>query len=300
MPLSESRQEIDFGIEIKFDKGSIDPARVFRSMSALIESFQDFDRALARTIDIDVEPVLMLEDIEAGSLRTWLRDVINVADDQTLKSGDWKKLLGAYLVRGKYILVRFLEGKKAISSREDISNLQIELVKAAEETQLRGFAVYQAMPTPRLLGSIQELNSALAQLSKTDRATFISREGDASLNLDLAFSLHDVEDLLTRETISNEGQVILKVKKPDYLGESMWEFRFEGGPLEAKILDFDWLSRFQKREVDVRPGDAIRVTMKSESRYGYDGEVVGVRYSIVRVVEVIHFNPPTQASIEIS
>jgi hypothetical protein len=81
--------------------------------------------------------------------------------------------------------------------------------------------------------------------------------------------------------------LILKVKKPDYLGESMWDMKHENRTIKAKITDEGWLMDFQRREVDVRPGDALRAKVRMETKYGYDGEVVGIYYTIIEVVEVI-------------
>src|ERR1700678_2263261 len=108
----------DFGIEVTFASGTPDPARVFRSMTSLIDSFQYFDKDLIQVIDVQIDPILLLEDIEAGSLRTWLRSLISTVDDSALKEGDWKKVVGAYLLKAKYILVKRLEGKTEITTRE--------------------------------------------------------------------------------------------------------------------------------------------------------------------------------------
>jgi hypothetical protein len=296
MPLDPPRPNVDFGIQIDFDRDSPDPARVFRAMTGLIDSFQQLDRSLAGSIDVSIEPVLMLEDIEAGSLKTWLRTALLSTDDQALKSGEWKKVVGPYLVRTRYIVLRFLEGKEKLSSREDIARLQSELAAAAEETEARWIPMYSPVPTAKLLGGIQSVNDALSHLGQNDKAKFISDDGDANLNIGLQFSISEMEELLTREVISSESTMILKVKKPDYLGGSRWEFVFGRG-IEAKILDSDWLHRFQNRGVDVRPGDAIRAIVRTEVRYGYDGSVVGTSYTILKVLGVDHFDSPPQAKL---
>lgn len=296
MPIPASRIGVDFGISIDFDKNSRDPARVFRAMSGLIDAFQEFDRTLAGSIDISLEPVLMLEDIEAGSLTTWLRDVISSIDDEALKSGEIKKIIGSYLAKVKYISINFLDGLEKLPPKEDIQRLQGELVVAAQDTGVRWIPAYSPVPMPKLLTSIQNVNEALSQLGERDTAKFISDSGDAEFNRALKFSLSEMEDLLTKETISNESEMILKVKKPDYLGESKWEFIFTRG-IEAKLLDHRWLERFQKRLEDVRPGDALRAVVRTEVKYGYEGEVIGVSYSVLKVLEVIRFNIPSQGTL---
>jgi hypothetical protein len=293
MPLPDSRSTIDFGIQIDFDRESHDPARIFRTMSGLISSFQQLDHSLVESIDISIEPVLLLEDVEAGSIKVWLREQIEGIEDDALKSGDWKKIAGQFLVKGKYILLRFLQDNKKLPGRADIIRLQGELLRAAEETQLRGLPVYRPVPIQNLLGGIKSVNEALNQLGDRDTAKFISAEGDTDLTPIVEFSLSDIEELLTQETVIGSAILILKVKKPDYLGTSKWEFVFEHA-MEVKILDFDWLVRFQNREVDVRPGDALRAEVLTEVKYGYGGDVIGMTYTIRKVLEVIPYTPPQQ------
>jgi hypothetical protein len=95
----------DFALEIDFVPGSPDPARVFRSMTQLIDTFQRFDRELVQTIDVHIEPVMVLEDIEAGSVKSWLRAVLNATDDTGLQELNWKRIVGGYLVRAKYLII---------------------------------------------------------------------------------------------------------------------------------------------------------------------------------------------------
>ena len=146
------------------------------------------------------------------------------------------------------------------------------------------------------MGSIQSVNEALVHLGQNDKAKFISTGGDVNLNPTLQFSISQMEELLTSEVIASDSIMILKVKKPDYLGESKWEFVFGRG-IEAKILDSEWLPRFQNRAEDVRPGDALRASVRTEVKYGYEGDVVGTNYSILKVIEVIRYNPPPQGKL---
>ncbi|MEO0556751.1 MAG: hypothetical protein AAF170_01075, partial [Bacteroidota bacterium] len=91
-------RQADFYVEIKFEKDTVDPGRVFRAMAGLIESFEEMDKALIASIDSSIEPVLLLEDVETSSLRAWLAQRLKSVDDDGLKELNWKKVVGAYLV----------------------------------------------------------------------------------------------------------------------------------------------------------------------------------------------------------
>jgi hypothetical protein len=125
------------GIEIDFQPGSDAPARVFKTMTALIEAFESIDKELVTSV-ARIQPVLFLENIEAGSIKAWLRTQLESLDDQSLKSGDWKKVVGAFLVRAKYMLVDFLQEHSTITSKSEIEALQIKILEAAKETGVLG------------------------------------------------------------------------------------------------------------------------------------------------------------------
>jgi len=87
-------------------------------MSGLLEAFHQLDVALVKSVDSKIEPMVLLEDIETGSLKAWLSYVLKAVDDQALKELDWKPLIGQYLVKAKYVVVNFLDGKTAISDHK--------------------------------------------------------------------------------------------------------------------------------------------------------------------------------------
>jgi hypothetical protein len=47
------------------------------------------------------------------------------------------------------------------------------------------------------------------------------------------------------------------------------------------------LDKFYRRELDIRPGDALRCRVDFETSYGPDHEVLSERYRIVEILEVL-------------
>ena len=139
--------------------------------------------------------------------------------------------------------------------------------------------------------SITEISSSLGELQTGDKALLETANGDkVEFNLSIHIAPDTLQELLVEKTITNTEEMILKVKKPDFLGDSRWEF-IHDHVLEAKVLDLPWLSQFRNGDFVLLPGSAIRASVQVDVGYGYEYEVVSRAVSILKVHEVI--NPPS-------
>lgn len=263
-------------------------------MAQMIESFHLIDNDLLLPFDIRAETFLVLEDIKTGSLRTVLTTMLQSVDDEALKDGDVKKIIGSYLLKGKHRLIHFLEDKKQITTRAEIETLGNSLYSLAVETDIKKLSSYKRVPSSALLRDIQLITMAVEQLKLTDTARFISNNGHVNFNQNFQYHQDAVENLLTKETKNFENSEILKVKKPDYLGDSMWELKYRDRVIPVKITDHNWLLEFQSRRVDVRPGDALSVVLQTQINYGFQDEEISIHYRILKVKEVIRDTSPQQ------
>lgn len=243
----------DFAFEIDFARGVGPASRVFAATHEFIKACEALDAELVQSIDSSIETVLVLEDIQEGSIRTWLRNLLSAVDDDALKTLDWKPLVGKYLVRSKYAVIRFLDDENGPSSLPD---LREEIRRIASETDVRHLPDY-APPSPSaLIEALREFQSVKDHLVPGDRATLISQHPSMppyEFNLQVRMDVEHIEELAVARTITQPAaEMILPVKKPDYLGNSMWGLRHGKRSIEAKIADEVWLRRFQNRQVDVR------------------------------------------------
>ncbi len=291
----EQQNNNDFELKIDFVPGEGDPTRAFKAMSGLIESFQSLDSHLLSSFDVSLSTSLVLDEVEAGSIKARLRDVVEGIPDEALKNSEWKKIIGHFLLKGKYIVLDWLKERNEIASRDDVRVLENRLQKAGEETDIKLLPAYASPNAERLLSDIHSIQESLGYLDEEDIASYEYDGKSVPLNKELNISNEVVREVLTKEVVKSSGERVLKVKKPDYLGSSKWQFKYDGRAIEAKITDSEWLGTFQSRKEDVRPGDSLRVLLYEEISYGYDSEVVHRHYEIEKVYEVIR--PPTQGNI---
>jgi len=278
----------DFAFEIDFVKGVGPASRVFAATHEFIKACEALDAELVQSIDSAIETVLVLEDIQEGSIKTWLRNALSAVDDDGLKTLDWKPLVGKYLVRAKYVILQFLDDD---SGPRSLPDLREELRRIASESDVRYLPDY-APPSPTaLVSALRQFQAVKDHLVDGDRATLLSQHPSIppyEFNLKVRMDVEHIEELAVARTITQpEVEMILPVKKPDYLGSSMWGLRHGKRNIEAKIQDEAWLRRFQNREVDVRPGDALQCKVATEYLYGHDNELLTERYTVVSVIAVL-------------
>lgn len=269
-------------------------------MTALIDAFQEIDVFLAHSIATTIEPLTLLEDIEAGSLRVWLRNVLNTVDDESLKTGEWKKVVGAFLVRAKRIIINWTEERTEVISEEELTSLQQSILNEAAATEVLRIPMYNSISTRQIAQSVELVSNATKFLGSSDSIKYLSGDSPA-VNFNQSFNVvpGSLTELLVHESLTNEAQMILMVKKPDFLGDSKWEFRHGTGAIIAKMLDIHWLGSFRHGGVALLPGDALRAEVRSTVRYGYDGDVIDLLYEVTKVIDVIRAIRPIQRELEI-
>jgi hypothetical protein len=274
-------------IQIDYQAGTQDPGRVFRSMARLIEAFYQLDQDLAKAYSASIEPVVVLERVEAGSIRAVLRTILRQVDDEALRNLEWRPLVGQYLVRAKHRVLRWLDGRASIAERAQIAELQSELASLVPPSIDGQLHLPAPVPQSQLLRDIRDIAESRAQLQQEDRATYSAGSVETPIPAGFGITEEDIDRLLTENTLVSDGELVLLVKRPDYLGSSKWEFRLAEHPIEAKILDEPWLRRFRDGHIVLRPHDALRARVRTELHRGFEANVVSVRYEILEVLGIV-------------
>jgi hypothetical protein len=288
----------DFCVKLDFPKGTRNPQRLLKSAAAYIEALTSLDSLLVSSIDAQIKPVFILEEVEAGSIRLWLKQILEEINDNALENMDWKPAVGKYLVKAKYRLLSHLEGKKSLPPKNDIEAIAAEISRAAQETGVRRLPAYRAIDAVSLANKAREISESLKPLEEGDTISFESDEGTALLSPEFVVTQEDITELFAGRSIANDLQRILMVRRPDFLGDARWEFRYERKPFSARIGDEAWLHEFHTGKIDIRPGDALRVMLREMVTYDQGGEVMKEEREILQVLEVI--KPAIQMALPIS
>ena len=292
--ISEERPvppDSDFSFTIDFKRGAGDPRRIFDAASELIAGFEALDNAVINSIDAKTQTLMVLEDVQSGSLRVFIRNLPKRADDEAIKSLDWRKAAGVALVKAKYLAIKFLDNEEASASGALVS-LRDGLQDLARETDIKHLPDYPPIHEGRLVSSLDKIQDAKRLLAPGDRLTI--ETDDKVYEVDLTKTWSPATAIVvpdTRETRS-EGEVILGIRKPDLLGGSMWQFSHGKATMFASIKDQAWLEKLHRRQLAMYSGDSMRCRVAFIYVYGEDGDLLEQKTEILEVLEIIAAHGP--------
>lgn len=283
----------DIVIKIGFvDTGSA--ARVFDIAAGLIRSFEDLDRTLISTIDTKITTELILEDIEKSSLKIFLRNVLQATDDQALQDLNWKKQVGTYLLKSKHVALEWLDRKIDDDEPAGIEDLTENIRKLAQETDVRRLPDYPPLNPSRVAQPLDQIQRIKGRFKEGEDLTITLDKTEYSVDLSSTWipSEHMADSDVEQE-LSNESDMVLIIRKPDFLGNTQWQFRHGKKSYNAPIEDTEWLDEFHKGDHALKPGDALRVRMRFNHKYDTKGDLIESSEKIVKVIGVIHsLEPP--------
>ena len=215
----------------------------------LQEAVQASYRALAGSIAVKLETVAVIEEVGKRSLSQWLR--VHVKGDGALAESPDASLL-KFLARGTLAIIAWMDG----SSTQQLADLQQAIRVLAWGTSITTTAHPVLPSSAELVNAIAAWQNAKNAVSHGDTVRLITNNGSAEL--DLSKSIANPRTLLlARKLVNHSAEMIFVVEMPDYQATGQWLLKHGGTRTTALSEPGTLLDRFYRRELDIRPGDAL-------------------------------------------
>jgi hypothetical protein len=235
-----------------------DIAQVQRLREAVDASY----RALAGSVPVQIETVAVLEEVGRRSLSLWLRVRSGAAAATDSEASSLK-----FLARGMLAMIAWMDG----SSTHQLADLQQAIRVLAWGTSITTSAQPVLPSSADLVNAIAAWQKAKSALSAGDSVRIRTNNGSA--DLDLAKTISEPRMLLlARKLVNHSADMIFVVEMPDYQATGQWRLKHGGTRTEAYCEPGTLLDKFYRRELDIRPGDALLVRLSDETSDGHDPE----------------------------
>jgi hypothetical protein len=172
------------------------------------------------------------------------------------------------------------------SSTHQLADLQQALRVLAWGTSITTSAHPVLPSSADLVAAIAAWQKAKAGLGAGSSVRISTNNGSA--DLDPGQTIAEPRLLLqARKLVNHSADMIFVVEMPDYQATGQWQLKHGGTRTLAYCEPGTLLDKFYRRELDIRPGDALRCRVDFETSYGPDHEVLTERYRIVEILEVL-------------
>jgi len=275
--------ENGFELKIDYKQNSRNPEVIFESMAMMIRNMRNMDEMMIESLPSITKVELELEFIEIGSIRAGLKTVLESIPDAAIENLDWKYLVTSYMVKAKYYLINKLSDKDTISTKNEV----LEMKRGIEKIAFEELGEKTSISKTKLLENLCDLTDTMKQLDKEDKVLYISGNGSAVINRNFDLKISQIEELIKSDTEEVKSEITIQIKKPDYLGHSKWEFYYDKQVIFAKIKDLEWLGKYQDGKIDIRPKDALKVSLNANVSRDEYGQVFHTHFEVTKVREVI-------------
>ena len=287
-----------FSITVDYDKKSPNPENIFIGIAKLIESFKAMDSELITCVDTNIETEMLLEDVEKGSVKVWLSNRLKSISDDDIADLNYKRVIGGFLVDAKYYVLRKCSDIDEIKDVEVVEEIETGIKEIAQKTGLNQLGCYTSPPRERLLRGLNKVGEAFVALEGNNSVSMSNSQGQIlTLNKNFRLPLQSLDELCEGENIDNTTTVILKVRKPDFLGETSWIFKHGHEEIKAKITDENWLNRYLKGQEPIVPGDSLKVRLNSVATYDKNQNLTKTKHTVIEVLSVVHAENTPQTEL---
>ena len=262
----------DVVIEVVSDGGARRPPEIAQAQR-FREAIESSYRALAGPASVHIETVAVLEEVARRSVSLWLR---------VRTGGENEASLLKFLARGTLAIIAWMDG----SSTHRLADLQQAIRVLAWGTSVTTSAQPVLPSSADLVSAIAGWQKAKSGLGAGSSVRISTNNGSAEL--DLGKTISDPRSLLqARKLVNHSAEMIFVVEMPDYQATGQWQLKHGGTRILAYSEPGNLLDKFYRRELDIRPGDALRCRVDFETSYGPDHEVLSERYRIVEILELL-------------
>ncbi len=280
----------EYEIRLDFKRETENPSRLFRAFAEIIEGVNDLNYFIAQTVNTSIKSKIILDDIEKGSLIGKLYNELIFGKEGQIDNSPEKEKIESYIEESRAETLKFISEKK--SSVVDLEILKDNISKIATEKELKDTFNFEEPDLLKLAKSINNINDSTKNLNNKESFEVKSqnreikdiKSGTQKIDIDA------VEEALTENKIVNESEMIYLIKKPDFLGDSAWSFKYGNKAISIKILHENWLEEFHFGRKIVLPGDSLKVIVKQTSKYNKNGYLISDKLEIIKVIDIIHNN----------
>jgi hypothetical protein len=275
-----------YEVKLDYKQGESDPADAFSVYAKVIKSFKRLDTLMGLSINSNISCKLTLDDIIPGSIISKMKAWLEGADGSLVQNTmPDKKSIQEFVDTGVKIFVETLNDTK-IESAQQVNDIKDKIEKLAVDNEIDNILTYTSPSPKAILNVANSFAKSVKQLSENESIYYHCNNDIIPIRKNIEVCFDKISEEFVNETTSVEGEMILKIKKPDLLENTLWTFKYDK-PIQAYIDDAEWLKNFRDGKIPLFSGDSLLTNVKIIAKYDKTGNLIREEYTVTKVKDKI-------------
>lgn len=286
LAMSDNLTEGSFELNLNFQEHK-NPSDAFKQFGSMFDKLIEIDKFVLYNILPTAKIEYELVNIEYGSVKTKVAQVLRSIPDEVLKEiANPKKLIGLLLVYIKYRILKAIENNE-VESRKSLEKVTNDINAKITNLVLPNTLILN-VNNYFVLNSINDISLETKKLKKQESFEYIGKYGKSVLRNSPLPNMAKILYELGDQKIVQKRVETLKVKSIDLLSDSAkWKLIRMGKQIEVSILDKEWLAQYHNRQILIQPNDYMKIELRIiYSSSGLSPKPI-IQYEAIKVIEVI-------------
>ena len=144
---------------------------------------------------------------------------------------------------------------------------------------------------------MDEIQDAKRELGNGDKLYIETEKETYEVDLTKTWVPSDSIALSNLTETHSEGELILTIRRPDFIKDTLWQFTHGKNNISAPIHDEKWLADFHDRKIPLLPGDALKCKVKFTYIYDEKGALLESKIEVLIVLDVLKGSGGEQTSL---
>jgi hypothetical protein len=280
-----------YSIKTEYDKDNNDPKSVLEATAKATGALSRNDQDGLNQVGLSGGFKTYMDEVEEGSLIIHLSIKSPMNLSRFIEETTVRKI-SSFLNLSRVVLTGLISRERLIG-RNDLVEVAATLNEVARSTNTNTLQAYNEAKIENIAHRILELQEATSQLTARETLSIKRSDNGEVIRVPRNVVITDVsfKEMFVQKSEIERTTTDLVVKKLDLLGNSKWDFIYQGKQIRASIDDLTFISTFQQRGTDpIKPHDSLYVDLEILNEIGYDLNVINSRYHVKKVHRIL-LNP---------
>lgn len=243
-----AEEKNSYELYVSYDPDRDDLSASLEFLSKVVGNQAKADKIMSQGLEIGLSTKIVLDDIKKSSIRLFLVNVVANTNEANIKDKGAIAYWNQFLVEVRKPFLDYATKHETLEKRDDLKLIRQQAAQIAKENNVNSVPI-EGMSDEQVAECLANY-SVPSGLGPQQSYKAICNGQEYDVNKKFKVTPDQIATVLDQGEHTFKDQIVyLKPKTAVYEGDGMWDFYESSGGkvIKGKILDEDWLRKFQEQ-----------------------------------------------------